>query len=151
TQQLGLHENEAYLVEQFNSLELPYQAAFCALKPGRNLDTGFWRSDIVLSNGFEIMIAPDISVVKLFRNTSLYNHSCNPNTYWHFDYTKKEIVTQTIKPIQCGEELTICYLEDGLTFDERQNRLQRFYGFTCTCPLCIGGSVEVARKDNLVA
>ena len=73
-----------------------------------------------------------------YRLHSCMNHSCEPNCRAvlprdNTEYNKA--IIETIREVEVGEELTVSYIEENETYDERQKQL-RDYGFTCTCRVC---------------
>ncbi|KAF9915823.1 SET and MYND domain-containing protein 3 [Lobosporangium transversale] len=62
------------------------------------------------------------------------NHSCIPNCVYTFRGSRVEC--RVIRDIQPGEELTISYIDQIGTTQERQKQLKEQYRFTCDCPLC---------------
>jgi SET and MYND domain-containing protein len=68
---------------------------------------------------------------------ALMNHSCDPNTEWRFTGGSASIEMIALKPIAVGEELRISYIDQTLSYEERQSKLQELYGFKCECPKCI--------------
>lgn len=69
---------------------------------------------------------------------SCMNHSCSPNA----KAFKREMDTDgqatliALKPIQKGQEITISYIDEECSYEERQ-KLLADYGFRCRCPKCI--------------
>ena len=61
------------------------------------------------------------------------NHSCVPNTEFHWNNEKKVEELRAARDIEAGEELTDCYLDltlDGrITREERRKLLRGGYGF----------------------
>ena len=68
------------------------------------------------------------------------NHSCQPNTEFHWNSATYCEHLMSIRDIEAGEELTDCYLDltlDGrVTTDERRCLLRAGYGFWCQCQGC---------------
>ncbi|KAG0370999.1 SET and MYND domain-containing protein 3 [Gamsiella multidivaricata] len=62
------------------------------------------------------------------------NHSCIPNCVYTFKGPRIEC--RVIRDIQPGEEMTISYIDQISTTQERQKQLKAQYRFTCHCPLC---------------
>ncbi|KAF8941447.1 hypothetical protein EDD21DRAFT_353425 [Dissophora ornata] len=62
------------------------------------------------------------------------NHSCVPNCVYTFRGSRVEC--RVIRDIQPGEEMTISYIDQIGTTQERQAQLKAQYHFTCDCPLC---------------
>ncbi|KAL8474381.1 hypothetical protein ACS0TY_031011 [Phlomoides rotata] len=69
---------------------------------------------------------------------SCMNHSCIPNAKAFKREEDRDgqatIIAQ--RPISKEEEITISYIDEDLTYEERQEQLAD-YGFTCKCPKCI--------------
>lgn len=74
----------------------------------------------------------------LFAISSVLNHDCDPNTFfkegdnWRCP-AMKLVARKTIQP---DEELTTCYVPDGLEWFDRRDRLLKEWGFLCKCNRC---------------
>ena len=65
---------------------------------------------------------------------SLINNDCLPNsTYFCIG---KFFISYCIKEIKKGEEITIRYNNRYLTYEDRQEKLLKYWGFKCNCQLC---------------
>ncbi|KAF9183752.1 hypothetical protein BGZ51_003814 [Haplosporangium sp. Z 767] len=62
------------------------------------------------------------------------NHSCVPNCIYTFKGSRVEC--RVVRDIEPGEEMTISYIDQIGTTQERQKQLKERYHFTCDCPLC---------------
>lgn len=88
----------------------------------------------------------------LYYTTSLFNHSCTPDSYAVFLGDHIVIVAQRFVP--AGGEVTISY---GTTFPntkwpERQRKLMDNFYFTCACEQCLKGEeVEAIELAELKA
>lgn len=73
----------------------------------------------------------------LFIVHSLYNHSCAPNTFRHFDGLT--MLTRAQQPIHPGDQIFTGYGADHsyMTLAERKAKLMEQYFFDCQCPACI--------------
>ena len=64
---------------------------------------------------------------------SMLNHSCCPNSEFHWDNERQEEELRAVRDIQAGEEILDCYLDLTLpgrqTRDQRRNILRGGYGF----------------------
>ena len=84
---------------------------------------------------------------------SRINHSCCPNTEFHWDSGLSEEHLRATRDIREGEELLDCYLDlnlpGRLTRDQRRNILRGGYGFWCDCQFCDKPQSEVAAQDRL--
>ncbi|KAH7440736.1 hypothetical protein KP509_03G007800 [Ceratopteris richardii] len=69
---------------------------------------------------------------------SCANHSCVPNmkAFKRDEDKDGQAVLLATRPIQFGEELTISYIDEDASWEERK-ALLKDYGFICMCPKCI--------------
>ena len=68
---------------------------------------------------------------------SMINHSCLPNAVQYTLRPEGYMFVRASRPIAAGEEVCICYLEQGPVgqpMAERQTELMNKYGFVCNCP-----------------
>ncbi|KAF9933603.1 SET and MYND domain-containing protein 3 [Linnemannia zychae] len=89
------------------------------------------------SYGFSITNLETTTAVGLalyVQSMPFMNHSCLPNCVYTFKGSRVEC--RVIRDIQPGEELTISYIDQIGTTQERQRQLKEQYHFNCTCPLC---------------
>ena len=71
----------------------------------------------------------------LWPKLSRFNHSCLPNCFYLI--LNQFCFLSVLKPIQIGEELTICYLPSVYSsYIERTLRLREYYIDECLCELC---------------
>ena len=68
---------------------------------------------------------------------SCINHSCDPNAHAMKGPEDEDgcAVVLAKRDIAAGEEVTISYIDEALSFEERQAAL-RDYGFQCRCSRC---------------
>ena len=52
------------------------------------------------------------------------------------------------RDISPGEEITISYIDEGMTRAERQSELAKGYRFTCTCKMCSAPASVIANSDR---
>ncbi|DBA72664.1 TPA: hypothetical protein ACH3X2_010405 [Trebouxia sp. C0005] len=68
---------------------------------------------------------------------SCINHSCQPNA--HAARSEQDLNCSAViiakHSIPAGEEITISYIDESLSYEERQEALKD-YGFVCKCLLC---------------
>ncbi|XP_074603929.1 histone-lysine N-methyltransferase SMYD3-like [Brevipalpus obovatus] len=77
--------------------------------------------------------------------TSVYNHSCYPNSTYIFDGLRMQV--RAVKEFDSEKEPpTICYLDWKMSREERQARLCRQYYFVCDCYLCGHPSLDRDRE-----
>ncbi|KAE8679974.1 Histone-lysine N-methyltransferase ATXR2 [Hibiscus syriacus] len=69
---------------------------------------------------------------------SCMNHSCCPNAkaFKREEDRDGQATIVALRPICKGEEVTISYIDEDLSFEERQALLAD-YGFRCRCPKCL--------------
>ncbi|XP_044439367.1 histone-lysine N-methyltransferase ATXR4 isoform X2 [Aegilops tauschii subsp. strangulata] len=69
---------------------------------------------------------------------SFYNHDCDPNTHivWLENADAK---LKTLRDIDEGEELRICYIDTSMDVNARQKILTEGFGFQCRCQRCLSG------------
>lgn len=69
---------------------------------------------------------------------SCMNHSCNPNAkaFKRDEDRDGQATIIAVRPIIKGEEVTISYIDEELSFQERQALLAD-YGFKCSCTKCL--------------
>ncbi|KAK4486856.1 hypothetical protein RD792_006164, partial [Penstemon davidsonii] len=69
---------------------------------------------------------------------SCMNHSCIPNAkaFKREEDKDGQATIIALKPISKGEEITISYIDEELSYEERQESLAD-YGFRCECPRCL--------------
>ncbi|XP_068236228.1 SET and MYND domain-containing protein 4-like isoform X2 [Palaemon carinicauda] len=109
---------------------------------------------VVLANAIKLHFNPyQVYDVKLkvpvasgmFPALSFINHSCYPNMR-HYTLGR-DLVMRAIRPIEAGQELTICYTEEfhKLSTLKRSKVLEKYH-FTCFCEAC---SQDWPLHDNL--
>ncbi|CAK7205855.1 hypothetical protein SEUCBS139899_008634 [Sporothrix eucalyptigena] len=113
-------------------------------KPGEA--RGLLEENVLSTNSFAATV-DGVAYMALFPEIARINHACNPTALTRFnvkDLTQKVIA---FRDIELGEEITISYTDFGLTHEERQEKLLRRWGFSCTCDLCSGGAEATAASD----
>ncbi|CAB4476059.1 SET domain-containing protein [Rhizophagus irregularis] len=86
-------------------------------------------------NSFSIMDGEMIpNGAAIYSNTSLINHSCQPNCVVVFE--KSKMMIRCIEPIMKDQEITINYIDVSQPGEERRKELQDRYYFICKCELC---------------
>ncbi|CAN8237130.1 unnamed protein product [Cochlearia groenlandica] len=66
---------------------------------------------------------------------SFYNHDCDPNTniIW---LDNADARLNTLRDVEEGEELRICYIDASMGYEARQTILAQGFGFLCNCLRC---------------
>lgn len=72
----------------------------------------------------------------LFARTCRLNHSCTPNARYIWNATLQCELVFAQRPIEKGEEITVNYIDAYLSKQQRQQRLQESFNFTCNCNAC---------------
>ncbi|KAL1496069.1 hypothetical protein AB1Y20_014696 [Prymnesium parvum] len=75
---------------------------------------------------------------------SLFNHSCAPNCTASTGLERIHIITHA--DVQCGEELTIAYIDVQRPRAARQAELRLMYHFVCACHRCAAEAIPAARE-----
>lgn len=75
----------------------------------------------------------------LFPIANCMNHSCDPNVISSSSHNSDRVTFVAVRPIEEGEQLFISYVDDNLTWQERNEQLQKYYDFTCSCMRCYVG------------
>ncbi|KXS99555.1 hypothetical protein AC578_4259 [Pseudocercospora eumusae] len=126
------------------SLPKDSQRAFLSLHnnfPGSS--TPF--SNIVRSNGYPL--GPSSDIGGIFPLVSRLNHSCLPNAQHAYNEQKDKMLVHIIRPIPCGQEITLSYIPGGPS-SQRQTELKQNFLFTCTCELCSLPPPEKQKSDQ---
>ncbi len=85
-----------------------------------------------------------------FQGTAFYalqccfNHSCSPSALAEGEASGDASILALL-PVTPGQEITISYIDEGLSFKERQLAL-RDYGFECACEKCVGDKRQRRRR-----
>eukprot|EP00026_Physarum_polycephalum_P007780 Phypoly_transcript_07846.p1 GENE.Phypoly_transcript_07846~~Phypoly_transcript_07846.p1 ORF type:complete len:479 (+),score=56.38 Phypoly_transcript_07846:141-1577(+) len=72
--------------------------------------------------------------VGLYPLAALINHSCSPNSVAVFEGPR--VYIRAIQNIKAGEEITVSYIEVGMTKQQRQATLAKHFYFVCECERC---------------
>ncbi|KAF7411160.1 hypothetical protein HZH66_000056 [Vespula vulgaris] len=93
---------------------------------------------IMSSNCFSVQQEPGIkSGSGLYVTHSLYNHSCSPNTFRHFEGLT--MITRALHPILSGDQVFTSYGPEYAYMPrlERKEKIMQDYFFDCQCPACV--------------
>ena len=85
----------------------------------------------------------------LFSLLCLVNHSCEPSTAARFSSWKGRAMVrlEALRDIECGEELTMSYIDESETLEERTSALAS-YGFACRCNKCVGEGADRSNDNS---
>ncbi|XP_017757021.1 PREDICTED: SET and MYND domain-containing protein 4-like isoform X2 [Eufriesea mexicana] len=92
---------------------------------------------IMSSNCFSVQQEPGVKTGSgLYVTHSLYNHSCAPNTFRHFEGLT--MITRALKPIYPGDQIFTSYgaAYAYTTKSERREKIMQDYFFECDCIAC---------------
>jgi len=166
---LGLKEVDAgKIAEEFHKLPRTKQDEILnVLDPDNDDDAIIKRINRILDNkattaGVESilpgMTEPTTYNMKLiYLKVCFVNHSCNPNCFQRSQFGTYRHSLYTIVDVKKGDELTRNYvagMEDcnpgnvGLSCEMRQMKIDRMFGFKCSCSEClIGDKNDSIRKQ----
>lgn len=119
------------------------QAQFNSMKKQRFLMHLIWQHKLISMNFFNGSLSNGSGNMQILANImSLFNHSCAPNL--HNRSLGNKYVCTTISPVKKGQQLFVTYKKE---FDvqssetaERQDLLNKMFGFTCECSRCVPSS-----------
>ena len=142
--QLSQAERLALLYRGVDTLPLASQARFWELLGHFDGDPVY---DRINTNNFEVTI-DGVSQSALFPEIAMLNHDCRPNAAYFFDEQTMAHHVHAIRTIQPGEEITITYIDNEMTQAKRMQRLQRNWGFKCSCSSCTAHPSLVLESDS---
>ncbi|KAI0377903.1 SET domain-containing protein [Hypomontagnella monticulosa] len=87
----------------------------------------------------------------LFTEVSRMNHDCRPTCAYYFDHIDFHQKVLAVRDIEPGEELTIAYYDPLQTHSVRQQKLQKEWGFKCSCQRCSADASSIAESDDRVS
>ena len=101
---------------------------------------GIWMSN-AYQREFGDAFAPAEDVIShgaVFAIICRINHSCRPNSHVAWNHGTLRQTVHALRPIQAGEEITVCYLGAGALSPRatRKAVLLRTKGFDCACAAC---------------
>ena len=102
---------------------------------------GVWQSNCLPSH--------DDGGASLYADASMLNHSCAPNCeQGYVSSTRAACLRVTGRDVRCDDQLSIAYISEPGTRDERRARLRERFGFTCECVLCSLKGAELELSDS---
>ncbi|OTB11409.1 hypothetical protein K445DRAFT_321999 [Daldinia sp. EC12] len=87
----------------------------------------------------------------LFTEVSRLNHDCRPTCAYYFDHRDFHHKVLAVRDIMEGEELTIAYYDPLQSHSTRQEKLQKEWGFKCSCQRCSANATAIAESDRRVS
>ncbi|KAI1809964.1 hypothetical protein GGS20DRAFT_595252 [Poronia punctata] len=119
-----LHANNYDLYAKYEALTEAQKTAYKSLHGHKKAPETDTRAAIWHTNNFSLRGGGSLFLV-----ASRFNHACNPNVAYWYDFEKKCMVFTTKKAISAGSELFIRYSCD-------RDNLFLNWGFWCTCDEC---------------
>jgi SET domain-containing protein len=144
-----LHYNHPIFIPLVNKLlsDSRYEVLHCndiytgVTSPDTNITDKNWQKaiNILHTNCFSFDHTKDI----IFPLISYFNHSCAPNALIDFGGSNVGLI-YAYKNISKGEEITINYLENNITYINQAARQKRlnYWRFNCNCSLCTSQKEE---------
>ncbi|XP_012233559.1 SET and MYND domain-containing protein 4 isoform X2 [Linepithema humile] len=124
-----------FFPKKYDMEDLKDISEFCELKFCASI---MFRACVIMSsNCFSIQQEPGIiSGSGLYVAHSLYNHSCAPNTFRHFEGLT--MITRALTPIHPGDQIFTSYggVYAHMARFERKQKILQDYFFDCDCPAC---------------
>ncbi|KAH8888483.1 hypothetical protein GQ53DRAFT_691442 [Thozetella sp. PMI_491] len=105
---------------------------------------------IYSTNAYKTWIKRDVDFHSTFVELSRMNHECKPNCGYYFDPLTMSQRVYAVRDIMPGEELTVAYIDPIQSRAERQARLQKDWGFRCSCQRCTAEEHIGAESDDRV-
>jgi hypothetical protein len=150
---LLIADPDAYKLATSERLELMYRGVESLPEASRRL---FWElldhfkgdpvDDRVNTNNFEVVV-DDVSQAALFPEIAMLNHDCRANAAYFWDEETLTHYVHAMRTIQPGEEITISYIDSEKNSAHRLRRLERNWGFKCSCSACTAHPTLVAESD----
>lgn len=103
--------------------------------------------DRINTNNFEVILN-DISHSAVFPEIAMLNHDCRPNAAYFFDDATLTHYVHAIRTIQPGEEITITYIDNEKERAKRMSKLERNWGFKCSCSSCTAHQQFTFESDS---
>ncbi|KAI1466445.1 SET domain-containing protein [Daldinia caldariorum] len=87
----------------------------------------------------------------LFTEVSRLNHDCRPTCAYYFDHRDFHHKVMAVRDVAEDEELTIAYYDPLQSHSTRQEKLQKEWGFKCSCQRCSANATAIAESDRRVS
>lgn len=93
------------------------------------------------------LVTPELDAVGVCLDPLIaaVNHSCDPNAVVVFDGARLSL--RSLNAIRKDEEITISYIDNTQSFEQRQTELRKQWFFSCSCLKCQQG--PGGREDRL--
>lgn len=150
---LLITDPDASKLDESERLELLYRGVESLPEASQKL---FWGlldhfkgdpvDDRIDTNNFEVVV-DDISQAALFPEIAMLNHDCRPNAAYFWDEETMTHYVHAMRTIQPGEEITISYIDSEKNRAHRLQRLEKNWGFKCSCSACTAHPSLTAESD----
>lgn len=147
-------DSGVYKLDESERLNLLYRGVDSLPEPSQKL---FWElldhfkgdpvDDRINTNNFEVVV-DDISQAALFPEIAMLNHDCRPNAAYFWDEETMTHHVHAMRTIQPGEEITISYIDSERNRAHRMKRLEKSWGFKCSCSACTAHPSLTAESDT---
>jgi len=112
-------------------------------EPGKHGDLrsfkGVWQTNALPSR--------DDGGASMYANASLINHSCRPCLNHTYTEAQSQALFVVEPMVKQGEQLTIAYISQPGTREQRRERLRDAFGFDCACALCSLEGAALRQSD----
>ncbi|KAI0166925.1 SET domain-containing protein [Hypoxylon sp. FL1284] len=149
---LGRKAMSELLVRAVDDLPQQHRAALLSLSShSRAIDAGDLIFKILETNSFRTGYHDGVNpFYSLFAEVSRANHDCKPSCTYYFDHNNFFQKVLSVRDIAVGEELSIAYYDPLQTHAARQEKLQKEWGFKCSCERCSANASSIAESDDRV-
>jgi hypothetical protein len=142
--ELSTSERLALLYRGVDTLPSESQKRFWELMGHFNGDP---VEDRIHTNNFDVII-DGVNQQALFPEIAMLNHDCRPNAAYFFDEEMMTHYVHAIRDIIPGEEITITYIDNEKDRKTRMSRLEKNWGFECSCAACTAHPNFLAESDS---
>ena len=107
-----------------------------------------------IESKFSINYFSDYNSMGVFPIINRINHSCEPNCSVHWNLKTKREELFVMKSVEANTELTISYVDmisNASTRHERQEYLEKHFGFLCDCSLCQVSGEQLVHDNHIRA
>ncbi|CAO2658309.1 Nn.00g060320.m01.CDS01 [Neocucurbitaria sp. VM-36] len=103
--------------------------------------------DRINTNNFELTI-DGVTQSGLFPEIAMINHDCRPNAAYFWDTRTMTHYVHAVRDIMPGEEITITYIDNEQKRAKRMKKLERNWGFKCSCSSCTAHPSLAFESDD---
>lgn len=150
---LLLSDPDAYELPDSERLALLYRGVETLPSASRKL---FWDllghfnddpvEDRINTNNFETTV-DGVHQSAVFPEIAMLNHDCRPNAAYFFDEATLTHFVHATRTIYPGEEITITYIDNEMNRAKRMAKLEKHWGFKCSCSACTAHPSLTAESD----